>query len=128
MSSSEGEPKSKRPKPSSSIVELNVGGTHFDTTRSTLLARGASPYFTRLLAETEQGEYTITGAFRDRKGRIFIDRQPQLFSQILEYLRFNLEEHQLSERERSSLRKEALYYQLDELVELLREHSKGYDE
>ena len=59
------------------ILKLNVGGTKFYTTRSTLLKSG---YFRALLS----------GNFADSRqddGYLFIDRDPVIFGFILKYLR-----------------------------------------
>ncbi|PRP77791.1 hypothetical protein PROFUN_07733 [Planoprotostelium fungivorum] len=63
------------------VVELNIGGFKYTTTRSTLEGPlGQSSYFTALLS----GRYNGT---KDRKGAFFIDRDGQYFGPILEYLR-----------------------------------------
>ena len=59
------------------IIKLNVGGTKFYTTRSTLLKSG---YFRALLS----------GKFADSTqadGYLFIDRDPVIFDFVLKYLR-----------------------------------------
>jgi len=121
------------------MIELNAGGKIFTTARATLLGRG-SPYFERLLEPDHDdagcgggSTHTVRGASRDGEGRIFVDRQHRLFEQILEYLRFGLDEddtRQLSERDRRQLSHEAQFYQLNGLVEMLRGQlpSKAYDE
>ena len=63
---------------SSDIVELNVGGRIFTTTKSTLVA---SSYFEVMFSGKMQ-----PGA-RDKEGRIFIDRSPEKFYWVLEWLR-----------------------------------------
>ena len=68
----------KRPRsPSAAIVRLNVGGRAFDTTRDTLAHCG---YFEPYL------EGRMTHAV-DRDGRLFIDRSPELFAHLLQWLR-----------------------------------------
>ena len=70
------------------IVELNVGGRAFSTTRETLL-RGHSSYFHRLLEvpmDDDDTNIVMSGAQTDQQGRLFIDRDPDLFAAILEYL------------------------------------------
>ena len=56
----------------SSIVKLDVGGTVFHTTRSTL---NAHSYFSRLLDQAT------------RTSHVFIDRDPTHFRYILNYMR-----------------------------------------
>ena len=104
---------------STSILRLNVGGECFDTTRSTLLA-ARSTFFGRLLEE--DGE--MTGAARDADGRLFIDRSPNGFRLVLEWLRGSLEIDKLDNQRRSQLLTEAVYYDVALLVRAL--HG-GYD-
>eukprot|EP01006_Ploeotia_vitrea_P004454 TRINITY_DN114624_c0_g1_i1.p1 TRINITY_DN114624_c0_g1~~TRINITY_DN114624_c0_g1_i1.p1 ORF type:complete len:467 (+),score=19.58 TRINITY_DN114624_c0_g1_i1:116-1402(+) len=61
------------------IVKLNVGGTKMMTTRSTLLSRGAT-FFSGLL----KGDIPAT---LDDDGYYFIDKDPDAFKVVLEYLR-----------------------------------------
>jgi len=58
------------------IIELNVGGVHFKTSRHTLLACSDS-FFTAAIGET----------FKAPAGPIFIDRDPGRFTEILNWLR-----------------------------------------
>lgn len=60
-------------------IDLNVGGTVFETARSTLVQQSGS-YMEALLS----GRYQIS---RDRAGRIFINRDPEHFRTILNFLR-----------------------------------------
>lgn len=60
-------------------VDLNVGGTVFETSRSTLVQQKGS-YIEALLS----GRYHVS---RDRYGRIFINRDPEYFRTILNFLR-----------------------------------------
>lgn len=64
---------------SSDIVNLNVGGKRFSTSKTTL-TQVAETFFTSLLSGRIQ-------SLRDEHGAIFIDRDPELFSIILNYLR-----------------------------------------
>ena len=66
--------------PLSDIVILNVGGRVFTTTRETLASEQDS-----LLAEMLDGR-SLT-AVRDQNGAYFIDRDPDTFSVVLEFLR-----------------------------------------
>jgi AAA+ superfamily predicted ATPase len=61
------------------VIQLNIGGRPFTTTSGTLLARGAN-YFSGLLS----GNYKATV---DQDGSFFIDRNPDYFVCILEFLR-----------------------------------------
>jgi hypothetical protein len=60
------------------IIELNVGGRVFATTRSTL--NRCDCMFSRMFESS-------VGVKRDPKGRVFIDRSGELFVFVLEYLR-----------------------------------------
>ena len=60
-----------------SVVRLNVGGKAFDTTRETLVG---CEFFRPIL----DGKI---GSAVDVHGRIFIDRSPELFAVILQFLR-----------------------------------------
>jgi len=66
------------PRPVLVVEEIDVGGTIFKTTPSTLCK---SPF---LAALVDQSEKFIT---RDSNDRIFVDRDPILFGHILKFLR-----------------------------------------
>lgn len=61
------------------MVELNVGGTPFETSRSTLTQQPDS-----FLARLVSGNHELK---RDKAGRIFIDRDSDQFRSILNFLR-----------------------------------------
>ena len=72
------------------FIELNVGGKVFCTLRSTLLnnewsKKGGSTTKTSLFSMAER--MGMESLIRDHNGRIFIDRDPQLFEIILQFLR-----------------------------------------
>ena len=60
-----------------SVVRLNVGGRTFDTTRETLVG---CEFFRPIL----DGQI---GSAVDANGRLFIDRSPELFAVLLQFLR-----------------------------------------
>ena len=64
---------------SGDIINLNVGGTKFSTSKQTL-TQVQDTFFTGLLSGRIQ-------TFKDDDGAIFIDRDPQLFRLILNFLR-----------------------------------------
>lgn len=65
------------------IVELNVGGVHYSTTRTTLAGGAVEPGGTMLSAM-----FGGRLASRlDREGRVFIDRDGARFGYLLNYLR-----------------------------------------
>ena len=61
------------------MVELNVGGTSFQTARTTLSQQPDS-----FLAGMVSGRHSVD---RDRSGRIFVDRDSEQFRSILNFLR-----------------------------------------
>uniref|UniRef100_A0A2C9JEX1 BTB/POZ domain-containing protein KCTD3 n=1 Tax=Biomphalaria glabrata TaxID=6526 RepID=A0A2C9JEX1_BIOGL len=91
---------------SSEIVHLNVGGTRFSTSRQTL-TWNPETFFTSLLSGRISSD-------KDETGAIFIDRDPKLFSVILNYLR--TKEIQLRKVDLSALRHEAEFYGINALV------------
>jgi hypothetical protein len=89
------------------VVELNVGGRLFVTTKGTLTRNGTSDnYFTALL----------NGKFKKlvdpRSGAIFIDRDPDMFDLLLQYLR-NGEFRAAPPISEDMLKREAQFYQID---------------
>eukprot|EP00301_Raphidiophrys_heterophryoidea_P017945 c2937_g1_i1.p1 GENE.c2937_g1_i1~~c2937_g1_i1.p1 ORF type:complete len:299 (-),score=56.99 c2937_g1_i1:97-918(-) len=66
------------------IVKLNVGGTRYLTSRTTLLAHGPN-FFSSLFVSMES--YAIGPALLDELGYVFIDRNGRLFDVVLEFLR-----------------------------------------
>lgn len=64
------------------FIQINVGGTVFSTTKSTLLGAGSPSFFGVLLSE--DWERTAT---KDQDGRPFIDRDAAPFEIILSFLR-----------------------------------------
>ncbi|KAH8855059.1 BTB/POZ domain-containing protein KCTD3 [Schistosoma japonicum] len=91
------------------IVNLNVGGRKFSTSRNTLLWNKNS-FFSILLDGA-------LPTMRDESGAIFIDRDPDMFSVILNYLRTG--ELNLNGVDITSLKNEAQFYALDSLVRKL---------
>jgi len=83
------------------ILELNVGGTHFTTYKSTLCK-----YPDSMLAAMFSGRYDLR---KDQKGRFFIDRPPKLFEIILNWLRTDT----LSIDVEDTAEKKALQVELD---------------
>ena len=69
---------------SRSIVRLNVGGKLFQTTRDTLSGSG---FFTSLLDHALEGD-------QDQDGTVFVDRDGDLFAEILNSLRTSRRPHQ----------------------------------
>ncbi|XP_055377861.1 BTB/POZ domain-containing protein KCTD3 isoform X2 [Condylostylus longicornis] len=91
------------------IINLNVGGQRFSTSRQTLTWI-PDTFFTGLL-------YGKISSLRDETGAIFIDRDPNLFSVILNYLR--TKEIDISKCDLRALRHEAEYYSIAPLIKRL---------
>lgn len=94
---------------SGDILHLNVGGKRFSTSLQTLTWI-PDTFFTALL----NGRIPT---LRDEKGAVFIDRDPKLFSVILNYLRTR--EIELKDIVIKTLRHEAEYYGIAPLVKRL---------
>ena len=94
----------------SSVVQLNVGGECFDTTLDTIGMGGLDSMLMRFVGE---GSHGMSGATRDRSGRIFIDRDPDVFKQLLRWLRG--QPLTLDTISRGQLLAEAEYFQLHRL-------------
>ncbi|KFB52141.1 AGAP000805-PA-like protein [Anopheles sinensis] len=103
------------------VVELNVGGTPYVASLKTLLAEEGS-----WLQETFGGVSAPSDLPVDSNGRIFIDRDGSLFRHVLDYLRdparYALPVGFL---ERDRLRKEADFFRLAGLQELLVKMAPG---
>lgn len=94
---------------SGDIVHLNVGGTRYSTSRQTLMWVPDS-FFSSLLSGR-------ISSLLDESGAIFIDRDPQLFSRVLNYLR--TKEIDLSGVDVHALTHEAEFYGITPLVRRL---------
>uniref|UniRef100_A0A8D3EBC1 BTB/POZ domain-containing protein KCTD3 n=1 Tax=Scophthalmus maximus TaxID=52904 RepID=A0A8D3EBC1_SCOMX len=91
------------------IIQLNVGGTRFSTSRQTLMWIPDS-FFSSLLSGR-------ISTLRDETGAIFIDRDPTAFAPILNFLR--TKELDLRGVSISVLRHEAEFYGITPLVRRL---------
>ncbi|XP_045199627.2 BTB/POZ domain-containing protein KCTD6-like [Mercenaria mercenaria] len=91
------------------IVKLNVGGTFYSSTKTTL-TKVTGSYLCRLMT----GEVPCT---RDEKGSYFIDRDGQVFRHILNYLRSDRLTTPFGFRDLILLKVEADYYGLPGLVQ-----------
>ncbi|XP_015119776.1 BTB/POZ domain-containing protein KCTD3 isoform X2 [Diachasma alloeum] len=91
------------------IVHLNVGGTRFSTSRQTLTWIPDS-FFTALLSNR-------IASRRDETGALFVDRDPKMFSIILNYLRTR--DIDLRNTDIRGLRHEAEYYGITPLIKRL---------
>lgn len=91
------------------IIHLNVGGTRFATSRQTLTWVPDS-FFTSMLSGR-------ISTLKDEIGAIFIDRDPKLFSIILNFMR--TKDIDLSDVDIGTLRHEAEFYGISPLVKRL---------
>ncbi len=87
------------------VVELNVGGRAFTTTRSTLCKHGDSMLAAMFCGDLEPGQ-------TDVQGRFFIDRNGDLFAVIISYLRGELLQLPAFGIQRQALAAEAHFYQV----------------
>jgi hypothetical protein len=98
----------------SDLINLNVGGVIYATTRKTLTSHPDSR-----LAAMFNGDGSIT---HDHNGNNFIDRDGQLFRLVLDFLRssedaeFNLPE---DFKELSQLRAEVAFYRIKPLMDII---------
>eukprot|EP00033_Pygsuia_biforma_P002841 GCRY01003135.1.p1 GENE.GCRY01003135.1~~GCRY01003135.1.p1 ORF type:complete len:383 (+),score=65.10 GCRY01003135.1:183-1331(+) len=101
-----------------SIINLNVGGFHYSTSLETLHRDPNS-----MLSAMFSGRLPTR---TDQEGRFFIDRNGEVFGQILDYLRdtrhFRPPHDDLT---RDILRKEADFYQLQGLLHLISRYEHG---
>ncbi|CAF1048825.1 unnamed protein product [Adineta steineri] len=90
-------------------VLLDVGGKKFSTTIQTLTSHEEDSYFTALFSRHWELE-------KDERGRIFIDRNGDLFVEILEYMR-NAQNYDIPSDEhlQHKLLNEAAFFQLHKL-------------
>ena len=99
-----------------SIIDLDVGGARFRTTRQTLLSEPNS-----MLAKMFHPESPFTpGVLKD--GAYFLDRDPNLFEAVLNYLRSG---HLEKNCDVPGLLKEASYFGLKGLEAALKKHARG---
>ena len=102
------------------ILRIDVGGSKFTTSKSTLMAEKET-YFHGLLANSDWAA--------DEDGEFFIDRNPQFFGVILDYLRSvaakapEIKLNDLSESEKLQLLGDAEFYQIGSLINCLMERN-----
>lgn len=97
-------------------IKLNIGGQYFLTTKTTLCKHEQS-FFYRLCQNDDDNSLPTD---KDETGAFLIDRDPQYFAPILNYLRHgkliidkNLQEEGVLE--------EAEFYNIQELINILKE-------
>ena len=109
----------------SQVIDLNVGGTHYSTSRSTL-----TKYPDSMLGVMFSGRHDI-GAMKCSDGSFFIDRDGPRFGIILDYLRDGetvVKSIPESAEDVLGLYRDAEYYQLEGLVTALQPLVREVDE
>lgn len=96
------------------VVTLNVGGVLYTTTSSTLLQFGDS-----MLGAMFSGRHRVLS--RDRDGNLFIDRDGPMFRHVLNFLRTGRLTLPGDFRDHDMLEDEADFYQIEPLVEAVRQ-------
>jgi hypothetical protein len=104
----------------STLLNLNVGGTTFTTTLSTLCSDSNSV----LAAMFNPGMTGLAPAIKDANGAYFIDRDPKVFAVILGFLRTGKVFLDFAGVSSEQAEVEADYFGLDGLLELLRKKSE----
>ncbi|GBP32446.1 hypothetical protein EVAR_24610_1 [Eumeta japonica] len=99
-------------------ITINVGGKHFTTTRATLLAKEPSSMLARMFAG--DNVYLMNPSATDSSGAYLIDRCPEYFEPILNYLRHGsviLDKH-VNPR---GVLEEAVFYGIDSMIPHLKQ-------
>jgi len=99
------------------VVDLNVGGRTFTTSKATLCQVPGS-----LLEAMFTGQQSVA---KDGAGRYFIDRNPKHFESILEYLRTQKIQPPSSLEERRGLKVEAEFFGLPGLTRMLEQDHRA---
>ena len=111
----------------SSVVTITVGGTLFTTTLHTLLRDPHSMLgrmFAQLVAARDgddEKQVQHIGVTKDAAGNYFIDRDSTHFRFILNYLRDGFLQKPPSGLAKAELRREADFYQIQGLIDLLKD-------
>lgn len=100
-----------KPNDQNEIIELNVGGFNYTTSRTTILS-----YPDSMLCRMISGQIPTA---TDSKKRIFIDRDGPIFRHILNFLRDKTLNIPENFNEYSQLRQEADFYQIEPIVTYL---------
>ena len=101
-------------------VQLDVGGRVFSTTVGTLTSE-KDTFFTALFSKQWELE-------KDEKGQIFIDRNGDLFAEILDFMRTPSEFILPEDRLRKRLIGEAKFYKLQSFLEVLTAPERAEEE
>lgn len=96
------------------VIEINVGGIEYTTTKKTLTSDKNSR-----LSELFDGDDPSSELIRDAKGRYVLDRDGVLFRYILDYLRDDAVLLPDRFREKHRLLREAEYFKLSGLIKCI---------
>ncbi|XP_026323151.1 BTB/POZ domain-containing protein KCTD9 [Hyposmocoma kahamanoa] len=109
-------------------ITLNVGGKRFTTSRATLLAKEPLSMLARMFAD-DNNMYLMNPSATDETGAYLIDRSPEYFEPILNYLRHGnvvLDNHVNPK----GVLEEAIFYGIDSMIpqlnQLLEESISSY--
>ncbi len=103
----------------SDVVELNVGGVYYTTSRATLTSGEPDGALASLFGADAAADSRVQ---RDGKGRCFIDRDGVLFRYVLDFLRNGKVILPDNFHERERLRVEAEHYGLAEMARQVGSH------
>jgi len=107
-------------------VRLNVGGTVFMTTKSTL-SKDPKSFLCRICQDQESSDgVQQLGSDKDETGAYLIDRDPQYFGPVLNYLRHGklvMDKNIVEE----GVLEEAEFYNITDLIKLLKERIHNRD-
>ncbi|XP_026498834.1 BTB/POZ domain-containing protein KCTD9 [Vanessa tameamea] len=95
-------------------IKLNVGGKHFVTSRATLLAKEPLSMLARMFADNNN-MYLMNPSATDETGAYLIDRSPEYFEPILNYLRHGEVILNRNVNPKGVL-EEAVFYGLDSMI------------
>lgn len=105
-------------------ITLNVGGKHFMTSRSTLLAKEPHSMLARMFAD-DNDMYLMNPSATDTSGAYLIDRNPKYFEPILNYLRHGeviLDKH----INPKGVLAEAIFYGIESMIPQLKQIIEVY--
>lgn len=108
------------------VIELNVGGVHYTTTRKTLTSDKNSRLGEWFDASNSSSSSSLSTLVKDAKGRYFLDRDGVLFRFILDYLRDDAIHLPDGFREKQRLLKEAEYMKLNGLMKCVQALSDNH--
>jgi len=106
-------------------VRLNVGGTVFMTTKTTL-SKDPKSFLCRICQSNDAGESSGLGSEKDEAGAYLIDRDPKYFGPVLNFLRHGklvMDKNIVEE----GVLEEAEFYNITDLIKLLKERIHSRD-